>query len=147
MTAPTWIISPTGEATYPGALPMTDDLYALDKAVTEAKDRVVAAADAWGESDTTTRPSYDLADAVVEYRAALAAKRKAMTSTPLSGAEAHHIYVRRPETRGSAAMQAVLTACRERDLKLIEALPITQWNGHATVRVDAVRRALTSGGQ
>ena len=127
---------------------MTDDLYALDKAVTEAKDRVVAAADAWGESDTTTtRPSYDLADAVVEYRAALAAKRKAMTPTPLSGEEAHHIYVRRPETMGSAAMQAVLDACRERDLKVIEALPITQWNGHATVRVDAVRRALTSGGQ
>ena len=131
---------------------MTDDLYALDKAVTEAKDRVVAAADAWGESDTTTRPSYDLADAVVEYRAALAAKRKAMTSTPLSGAEAHHIYVRRPETRGSAAMQAVLDACRERDLKVIEALPaesishmgspVVHW-----IKREDVRRALTSGGQ
>ena len=132
---------------------MTDDLYALDKAVTEAKDRVVAAADAWGESDTTTtRPSYDLADAVVEYRAALAAKRKAMTPTPLSGAEAHHIYVRRPETMGSAAMQAVLDACRERDLKVIEALPaesishmgspVVHW-----IKREDVRRALTSGGQ
>lgn len=129
---------------------MTDDLYALDKAVTEAKDRVVAAADAWGESDTTTRPSYDLADAVVEYRAALAAKRKAMTPTPLSAEEAHTVWdspANKLYALNPDRWQAVLTACRERDLKLIEALPITQWNGHATVRVDAVRRALTSGGQ
>lgn len=134
---------------------MTDDLYALDKAVTEAKDRVVAAADAWGESDTTTLPSYDLADAVVEYRAALAAKRKAMTPTPLSAEEAHTIW-NSPAYKLNALnpdrWQAVLTACRERDLKLIEALPaesishmgspVVHW-----IKREDVRRALTSGGQ
>lgn len=75
------------------------------------------------------------------------AKRKAMAPQPLSVEEAVSIFQVNARFQYQA-LQSVLDACRERDLKVIEALtPIEAGSLHRVEcrSLDDIRRALTGG--
>lgn len=133
------------------------DIPALDRAVNEAAKRM-------GERLRDIKKACDGDDNSLSSEArallsALDARAAADRPKPLTVDEAWMVWAAAPtpfnpadnpmNAEERASMQAVLTACRERDLKVIEAELKAQPITSVLIRsaMDIVRRALSAGGE